>query len=198
MAGVLCVLCNHFMPLTPLSGNGASICPSCRRPVSIGIFPALLEGAEAKPPTLPADPPAEGEAACFYSPNRRATKECSHCGVLISDMWAAQWGSDTVCLKCLEHLRQQGKDERFQGSRVLWDNIALFLALLPFSVVFWWAVFLSAPASLFIGLRHWNSPRSLVPRGRARLAIAIVLALLQVGGLAFGAAALWFGWFRSK
>lgn len=195
MAEVRCALCNQPRAVNDLMAAGVGTCPRCGRQSTVAAFPALYDRA-IKPPALPADAPREGEASCFYSPGRRATKECSHCGVLISDTWAAQWGSETVCLKCLEHLRQKGEDSRFQSSRVLWDNVALVLALLPLTFIFWWAVFFSAPAALFIAIRHWNSPRSIVPRGRARLVIAIILASLEVCGMAFGAAGLWFGWFK--
>ncbi len=194
MAEVRCALCNFPRPVNDLMAAGQGTCPRCKRQSITVAFPALVGGG--RPPALPDDPPREGEAACFYSAGRRATRECGHCGVLISDAWAAQWGSDTVCLKCLEHLRQKGEDSRFQSNRVLWDNIALTLSLLPFTFILWWSVIFTAPAALFIAIRHWNSPRSIVPRGRARLVIAIILAFLQVCGMAFGAAALWFGWFK--
>ena len=125
---------------------------------------------------LPSEPLMEGEAVCFYSPTRRATKECSHCGVLISDPWAAQWGARTVCLKCLDHLREKGTDQGFQSSRVLWDNVALVLALLPCTFILWVVAFVTAPAAVFIALWHWNSPRSMVAPGRWRLVAALILA----------------------
>lgn len=197
MALVRCALCNQPLHVPEGAAFGVGTCISCHRESSIAAFPALVKNGAPKPPTLSVDPPAPGEAACYYSPNRRATKECSHCGVLISDIWAAQWGSETVCLKCLEHLRGQGKDERFESRRILWDNVALVLTLVPLTFVFWMFAFLTAPAALFIGLRHWNSPRSLVPRSRARLVVALLLAFAQVGGAVFVVLGLYYGWFNS-
>ena len=195
MAAIRCAHCNQPHPVNDIMAVGAGKCPRCSRVSTVVAFPALFDAGN-KPPPLPADPPQEGDAACFYSSDRRATLECSHCGVLISERWAAQWGHQTVCLKCLEHLRQKGEDTRFQSNRVLWDNVALTLSLLPLTFVLWWAVFFSAPAALFLAIRHWNSPRSIVPRGRTRLVIAIILSSLQICGMVFGAAALWFGWFK--
>lgn len=195
MAAVRCALCNQPFPVNDLMAVGSGVCPRCSRPCTTVSFPALFHGGN-NPPPLSSDPLQEGEAACFYSPTRRATKECSHCGVLISEAWAAQWGSETVCLKCLEHLRQKGADTRFQSSRTLWDNIALLLSLLPFTFIFWWAAIFTAPAALFIAIRHWNTPRSIVPRGRARLVSAIILSSLQICGMAYFFAGLWFGWFK--
>jgi hypothetical protein len=149
-----------------------------------------------QPPSLPEVPPGPGETACFYNPNRRATKVCDHCGVFVSDAWAARWGSQTVCLKCLEDLRTKHKDTRFEAKRTLWDNIALFLAVGPWVLcaMFFATFFLygfglfciiatvaTAPAAIFVALRYWNAPRSLVPRGRGRLIWALTLSLVQVG-----------------
>ncbi len=184
------MFCQSALPADDVPpGGGGAQCRSCHRVTELMLFPALA----GRPPALSVEPAAEGEATCFYSPNRRATKSCSHCGVLISDAWAAQWGSQTVCLKCLEHLRGKGSDARFQTSRTLWDNVALAVALTPFTVVLWFAAFITAPASVFLALWHWNSPRSMVPRSRLRLVLALLLGVAQLG---VGAVLFLKVWFR--
>ena len=187
MATLYCPFCGYHLSPTVLSaGREEVICRACQRPVQASVFPAFAEANAPKPPQLP-DPPAEGEAVCFYHPGRRATTSCKHCGVLISNLWAAQWGSDTVCLKCLDHLRAQGKDERFETGRMLWDNVVLALAVWPFIPPLTLGsgfVSITAPAALFLGLWHWRTPGSLVPRGRWRLVLGLLLALLEVAGMA--------------
>ncbi len=191
MAHIFCVFCQSDMAAASLSAeSGAVQCPTCRRINEVAVFPAMRKVTKGPPP-LELDPPAEGEAVCFYSPARRATGACSHCGVLISNAWAAQWGNETVCLKCLEHLRDN-RDERFQSKRTLWDNIALLAAVLPFTFIFWFIVVISAPASVFLAIWHWNSPRSMVPRSRLRLILALTLGLAQIGAMMFGIAKVWF------
>ena len=64
----------------------------------------------------------------------KATGACDHCGVFVSEAWSAKWGTQTVCLKCLDQLRSKTKDQRFEGSRKLWDNIALGAALGPYAM----------------------------------------------------------------
>ncbi|MBL9145636.1 MAG: hypothetical protein JNM99_18305 [Verrucomicrobiaceae bacterium] len=199
MAAVRCAFCNQPLPADQLvSGANTVRCRVCGGKTQPSIFPALLADSAPKPPTLPEEPLAEGEAACFYSPARRATKSCHHCGVLISDLWAAQWGQDTVCLKCLDHLRDKSKDTRFGSKRTLWDNMVLALGLAPIItlplLVFYWIGIITAPAALILGLWHWNSPRSLVPRGRWRLITGLLLAFLQVAGVVTFILSLWFGW----
>ena len=195
MAIARCVYCNQPLQTAQIAMGGGQVrCPGCRKSGVVIPLPALLEDSTPKPPPPP-DPPGEGEAVCFYSPGRRATKECGHCGVLISDVWAAHWGSKVVCLKCLEHQREKANDSAFQSKRTLWDNIALALAVVPFTVVFWFMIFITAPAAIFLSIWHWNSPRSLIPRGKFRLALALLIGLAQVGGGIFLFTGLWFRWF---
>jgi hypothetical protein len=170
--------------------GGMSVCPACSRQSFVLPLPALLEDPAAKPPPPPSGPPAEGEAACYYSPNRKATKDCSHCGVLMSDVWAAQWGAKSICLKCLEHLREKAKDKGFQTGVTRWDSIALICALIPFTLIFYWAAVLTAPTALVLSLWHWNSPRGVVPVGRWKLIVALLLSLAQVAGMLWGLANL--------
>lgn len=187
-----CANCQSHLPPSLAADGGPVICGQCNRPNWVSSFPALHSNVLSAPPVLPAEPPAPGEAACFYSPLRRATQSCSHCGVLISDIWAAHWGQEVVCLKCLDHLRDKGRDQRFEKKRMLWDNIALALSLVPFTLFFWWAVFLTAPAALFIALRFWKGPFSMVPRTRFRMALALLISFLQLAVIITGFLALLF------
>lgn len=105
-----------------------------------------------------------------------------------------------MCLKCLDHLRDKSKDTRFNSKRTLWDNMVLALGLAPIILlpllVFYWIGIITAPAALILGLWHWNSPRSLVPRGRWRLITGLLLAFLQVAGVVTFILSLWFGWLK--
>lgn len=186
-----CFSCNQTIAAVPDGNLLIQDCANCGQSNGVAAFPKSIQRSPAPPPLLPEDPPAEGEAVCFYSPNRRATAACDHCGVLISAPWSAAWGSETVCLKCLEHLREDRKDERFISGCTRWDNIALAISLIPFTFIFWWAAFITAPAALFLAIRHWNTPRGIIPVGRTRLVLAILLSLLQIGGIAAAFFGIW-------
>ena len=198
MTMVRCSACGYHIPVAVFASSREGACPLCRRPVQAVLLPAMSHVPHAGPPALPEEPPAPGEPTCFYSPNRRAVRTCSHCGVFVSEAWSAQWGSEHVCLKCLDELRSRRKDARFQVRRVLWDNIALGTALLPFLIcvpllllgpigMVLMAMFalpaslISAPLALGFSIYAWKKPRSLVPRGPWRLVWALVLSLLQCG-----------------
>jgi len=198
MAFVRCNVCGYELSPAVFQGGMVPECPACHRKVTAKLLPAVYKSQlQAAPPALPEEPPAPGEAACFYNPNRRATKVCDHCGVFVSDAWAAKWGGQTVCLKCLDQLRNKEKDTRFQAKRTLWDNVALACAIgpfvlaagflmtligYPFAIMCLLLTFVTAPAAIFISLRFWKAPRSLVPRGPWRMISALVLGLLQVVG----------------
>ena len=66
--------------------------------------------------------------------------------------------------------------------RTLWDSVALSLATYPM-LIFYLTIF-TAPAAIFVALRHWKSPRSLVPRTRFRFVLALLFAGAQVVGWA--------------
>ncbi len=193
MAILHCPFCGYHLSTSVLSaGRGGVVCLACKRSLQVLVFPSFVEANTPKPPLLP-DPPAEGESVCFYNPSRRATKDCKHCGVLISDLWAAQWGSDTVCLKCLDHLRAKGKDERFETGRTLWGNVVFALAAWPFIpplTAMYCMMTVTAPAAFFLGLWHWRTPGSLVTRGRWRLVLGLILALLELCAMGLGGVAI--------
>ncbi|HSJ02238.1 MAG TPA: hypothetical protein VK956_07270 [Verrucomicrobium sp.] len=207
MAAIRCTSCSYAIPPEAFRGRESAPCPLCGKVMQAFVLPAIAgSGRVNAPPSLPETPPGPGDTVCFYNPERRAATSCSHCGVFISEAWAAQWGKETVCFKCLEDLRGRRQDARFQSRRVLWDNIALgtaclpvlvsvpFLLLGPLGIAFIsLCVMLSlitAPTALGLAFFAWNKPRSLVPRGRGRVVWAIILSLLQCAGWAALAVAI--------
>jgi hypothetical protein len=208
MAWVRCAGCGATQSAAIFRTQPVSACTSCHRELQVRVLPAVF-GAANKPPALPPGEGQEGETWCFYDPSRKASHSCSHCGVFVSEAWAAKWGEEVVCLKCLDELRTTSLDTRFQSKRVLWDNVVLGLAVGPWllSVAFVFTLFfyflamfstlltlITAPAALFVGLRYWNAPRSLVPRGKGRLVTGLGLAVLQMLGWGVGLVALIHYW----
>ena len=178
-----CPACGAERTVTLRYAEGAGACLSCHRPVEGILFRAARRKSE--PPPLAEDEPGEGDTPCFYNPRRKATATCSQCGVFISDSWSAKWGAQTICLRCLEKMRATRRSPQFESDRWLWDNICLLLALAPLCLFFWFIGFVTAPAALILGIWAWKKPRSLVPRSRFRLGLALVLSLIQVAGVLF-------------
>jgi hypothetical protein len=67
---------------------------------------------------------------------------------------------------------------------VLYDSLALTLALVP--LLLWPFTLITAPAALFIAIRYWRAPGSVVQRTKVRLILAMFVALAQIVGWGIG------------
>jgi hypothetical protein len=54
------------------------------------------------------------------------------------------------------------------------------LAIYPLLIFYFTLV--TAPIALFVAIRYWNAPRSLVRRTKIRYITAIILASMQIAG----------------
>ena len=76
----------------------------------------------------------------------------------------------------------------FENRRMLYDNVSLVLSLAP--VVLIWPTVITAPMAIFVAIRYWKAPLSIVTRTRVRFVLAIVFALCQIAAWGFIAYAL--------
>jgi hypothetical protein len=157
-------------------------CPACGVPVQVEIFPALFRptargrGGEALM--------VEGESSCFYHPQKKAVVPCQGCGRFLCALCDCELHGEHFCPACLEVGRQKGRITRLENQRTLYDGIALSLAILPL-LIFYFTI-ITAPMALFIAIRYWNAPRSIVHGTRIKLVLAIILATLQIVGWGIG------------
>ena len=153
-------------------------CPACGVPVQVEIFPALF-----RPPVRGCGGAAlmvEGESSCFYHPQKQAVVPCQGCGRFLCALCDCELQGEHFCPACLEVGRQKGRITRLENQRTLYDGIALSLAVLPL-LIFYFTI-ITAPIALFIAIRYWNAPRSIVHRTRIRFVLAIVLTALEILG----------------
>ena len=52
-------------------------------------------------------------------------------------------------------------------------------------MLFFFVTCITAPLTLYIVVRYWKTPASLLPRTRVRFVLAALIALLQIGGWGF-------------
>lgn len=158
-----------------------SPCPACETPLQVELFPAFFRrinpGQSAE--TIMVD----GESSCFYHPQKKAVLPCEGCGRFLCALCDCELNGQHFCPACLETGKSKGKIKNLENQRTLYDNIALSLAVLP--VIFYYFTFVTAPMTLYVAIRYWKAPPSLVPRTRVRFIIAIILALLQIVGWVF-------------
>jgi len=174
---VLCPNCNSALPDWLLRTSPIdTLCPACYKPLIIEFFPALFRPAETIDTIGLAA--AEGEATCFEHPAKRAVGVCSHCGRFLCALCEVSVRGEIWCPACIASGPLKPKLQTLETHRTLYDSIALALSTLPMLLIY--PVVLTAPVSLFVAIRYWNRPSSLIPRSKWRLVLTIVFALAQL------------------
>lgn len=155
-------------------------CPSCSSPLRVEVYPALFRETVSTPA---ARVMMEGEASCFYHPEKKAAIVCDGCGRFLCALCDLDLDGQHLCPTCLQTGKQKGKLTKLQSERTRHDRIALSLALLPM-IIFYFTV-ITAPIALFYAIKHWKSPGSITPNWRrSNLIWAIVISLMQIAGWA--------------
>lgn len=151
-------------------------CPSCEVPLMVEAFPALLkdQAVSSNAPVI------DNESGCFFHPQKRAVISCGMCGRFICSLCDIQIGGGHICPSCFEAGKKKHKIKNLENHRVLYDDIAVAVAIIP--MILFWATILTAPASIFIALRYWKSPGSIIRRTKIRFIVAITISLLQLAG----------------
>jgi len=174
-----CPKCNTVLPDAVFNQDSTAPCPGCNSPLLVQVFPALFrkpqEGKAGETILV------EGEASCFYHPQKRAVIPCAACGRFLCALCDVELNDEHLCPACLETGRSKGKLNQLENKRVLYDGLALMLSVIPL-LCFWPVSLATAPAAIFFAVRSLKQPASILPRTRARSYIAIVLGLLQVVG----------------
>lgn len=188
-----CTKCWALLDTSTISSAATLNCPACASAIDISIFPAFFRGPQFS---------AAGElsvsedlASCFYHTTKRASVACTRCGKFLCALCSLEVLSDVWCPACLSHGATEKRVPALETRRTLWDTVALGCAVLPtvFLVFVYFWVF-TAPATLFLSIRYWNRPSSIVPRNKLRFIIATVIALLQLTTMAF----LVYSWTRLR
>jgi hypothetical protein len=184
-----CPNCKTDLRTDLFNGGAFQQCPQCDRSVLCEIFPAFLrnpiQGASAEPVV------AQSESSCFFHPQKKAVIACGRCGRFVCALCDLELAGQHVCPTCLHLDRESAEISPLQNHRVLYDNVAVGLAILP--VLFWPATIFTAPAAIFVALYYWKRPGSIIPRTKVRAILAIVLALLQIVGWCVIGVMMWHG-----
>ncbi len=153
-------------------------CPACNVLLRAEIFPAILKTKEQSGGV--GKDISDGDASCFYHPEKQAVKVCSSCGRFLCSLCEIELAGRCICPVCLEEGRQKEEIAELIPKRTLHDSIALGIAALP--VLFFPVTILTAPVALFLSINGWKKPSSILPRTRFRLFAALVLSGLQIAG----------------
>ena len=175
---LLCSSC-HTPLVAGLCNSGDSFrCPHCSVKLQAEIFPAILRPvSEVSSVGVLA---SEGEASCFYHPEKQAAKVCSSCGRFLCSLCEIDLAGRCLCPACLEQGRQNDQISELITKRTLYDSLAMNVAILP--VFFWPLTLISAPVAFFLAIYAWRKPTSILPRTKIRLVVALLVSALQMIG----------------
>ena len=172
---LVCSKCHTRIPAADWNREH-TFCASCRAPYSALVFPAFFEqpaGARVGDPVL-----ESGESACFYHAQKRAVVPCDQCGRFLCSLCQVEFLGQNWCPGCIEARRRKGQLSKLDASRPLHDNTVLALAILPAFLV--WPTIITAPMTLFLTVRYWRAPSSILPRTRIRFVAAAAIAFLEL------------------
>lgn len=173
---IVCSRCGTPIPVGEWNREHA-FCPTCRAGLGVLIFPALLSKIER--PNVGDPVTAEGEASCFHHPEKRAAAACDQCGRFLCGLCLLEFLGQNWCPGCLEARRRSGQLKTLDVTRTLYDNGALALAIIP--LLFFPLTLITAPIAIYVSLRYWRAPGSMVPRSRVRSYAAMLLAAAEIG-----------------
>lgn len=177
-----CARCNMPLPIWELAGHEAAVCTQCGSSNTARVFPAALAAPGAPAPVEFA---ADGEAACFDHPGKRAVAACQQCGRFVCQLCAVEFGAATLCPSCVAAGSGKAKAANLETSCVLYDSIALMLPLV--SLLLWPFTLITAPGAVVFTLMKWRQPISLVRRNRWRFVMALLVGLVESGLWIWGA-----------
>ncbi len=186
-SSILCLGCRSPLPLDVAQGGKRKVvCTRCRLPAEILLFSAFYREDENRHAVLQA---LTGDATCFNHPERQALSVCDNCGRLLCGVCSIAFNERTLCAACLH--REQAQAERdgkgFNARRSRFDQMALTAIVV--SVFVWPLSFVTASYALYLSVRHWRTPLSLLPYSRWRFVVA---SLMAIGILAGWAVAIFF------
>jgi uncharacterized paraquat-inducible protein A len=167
---IACAACSTPVPQEFWNREEGVRCPGCGRNLRAAVFPAISNHALG---ASPAALQGETEASCFYHPQSRATVPCQQCGRFLCALCDLEVDGRHICPRCFESA------EKVEPRRVMYDSMALALSTFP--MLLFWPALVGAPWALFIVLRRWNAPSSIVPRTKIRFVLAALFALAEIG-----------------
>lgn len=152
-------------------------CSRCRTEILFHAFPALIRD---RAPIRAGEKLANTEdASCFYHLDKVAELTCDSCGRFICGLCDLEMTGQHLCPVCFQ-TNLSGGNIRVERRRMLKDSLALWTAILPI-FLFWPATIITGPTAVFMALRFWNAPTSLVGRTKIRLILAILIGLAVTG-----------------
>ncbi len=178
-----CGVCDAPIPFEAVNGAAPVLCRQCGAHVEAVAYPALFRELTAG--TSGERVLFDDESSCFYHPKKRAVVPCDLCGRFLCALCDVELNDQHLCPSCIDAGKSKGKMEHLENKRTRYDRVALALALLPivFFIPMIYFVIFTAPAALFVTVRHWRTPLSPVRPWRWRFVLAFLIGILQISAI---------------
>jgi hypothetical protein len=177
--GIACKRYGGMIPASFYNKDSFFPCPECNAPTMVQVYPALYSGKSVNK----AESISEGQAACFYHPQNTALVSCESCGRFLCSVCDIEFDGSHICPGCLEEGRKKGRIVNLDSSRMLYDSISLKLSFYPL-ILFPITIF-TAPVSLYLAIRNFNKPVSILSRSKYKYIAAIIISSMQILGWAY-------------
>jgi len=177
LAGLRCAVCDEVIDRS-VWNDAVTFCARCQEPLQARVYPAAFRAASV----TRVDAAEEGiEAACFQHASNKAIAACARCGRFMCAVCDIEIDREHICPVCLESGARQGTIQNLDNRRTLYDSIAFALATLPVFTIY--LPIFTAPAAVYLSIRYWRAPLSILPRTRWRFVLAALFGATQFFGL---------------
>lgn len=173
---ITCPSCAAMVPVEHWNESEETTCRGCTERVVVRVYPAHGVGVGS---SLPPKIEVEGDASCFYHAANRAHSACEGCGRFLCSLCDIDLDGRHLCPSCVERGVKVAKEGSLEQSRTLYDSMALALTTWPW-LTFWGPLF-TAPMALYVIVKHWKTPLSILRRSRFRFWLALVFAVVDLG-----------------
>jgi hypothetical protein len=179
-SSIYCSSCSTLIPLVLFNTDQQEECNYCHRQTYAFAFPALIRPPEQT--KTGEQILVEGDASCFFHPQKKAEISCEYCGRFLCSLCDIEFSGQHLCASCIEAGKKKKTLKTLEDRRVLYDDLALALSIIP--MILFYVVIVTAPISIFMAIRHWNSPSSIIPRrSKLRMSLAILISVMQLVGI---------------
>ena len=177
-----CPKCQQPLAPESLAADSETMCPKCRVLLRAAIFPRFWQ--TPADPSARAAPAGEGEAACFFHPENRASISCESCGRFICSVCEFTLGTRHLCPSCLGAGLTARKLPEAKPWRFVWGQASAVCGWIPLllGILLWPFFILTGSAAVFFAIYGWKRPGSLVRgNGRAWKIAGLIGGALQLG-----------------
>ena len=175
---IACTRCDTPINAKTINSSELIPCSGCKEPLRADVYQAFYRKL---PSGSTGDPlQTDKEASCFYHPGKKAAVTCSACGRFLCALCDVDFNNQHICPACLESGKTKRKIKNLENHRVCYDKIALIIVFLSMLMI--WPTMITAPIVLYMVIRYWRAPGSIIPRSKATFIVAFAIACIQIAG----------------